>query len=289
MAHELVRATHSSAAAPPAPRTLVPCLLRPFERRDLAEVPRGWSVGPPDFVAIGCGRAGSTWWWRLIESHPRVVPNRLHQKELHYFVHFGWEGPNEEQRATYNQAFARPEGSLCGDGSFNYLAHPLAIAHLARTAPRAKLLAIVRNPVERMVSNYDMFLRRRLRWLGLEGERAHVTARVSLWDEAVTACRLADGFRAVLEHWPREDLLVLQYERCKDDPRGELARTYRFLGLDEQFLPEDLARPVNREPHELPEPDARARRDLAQLFRADVDQVCAMFPEVERSLWRDFV
>jgi hypothetical protein len=71
---------------------------------------------------------------------------------------------------------------------------------------RGKLLAILRNPVDRCVSNYDMFLRKRLRWLGLEGERAHVTRTCSLWDEAVTHCRLADGFRSLLARWPRERL-----------------------------------------------------------------------------------
>lgn len=263
--------------------------MRPFERADFAPTPAGWRVGPPDFVAVGCGRAGSTWWWTLISDHPHVVPNRLRQKELHYFLHFGWEGPDAEQIETYRNAFAAPVGSVCGDGSFNYLTHPLAIAHLARTAPEAKLIAIVRNPVDRFVSNYDMFLRRRLRWLGLEGERAHVTARVSLWDEAATACRLADGFRALLKRWPRERVLVLQYERCKLDPSAEIARTYRFLGIDDSFRPANLTRPVNREAHQVTKPDARARRELAELFENDVDQVCAMFPDIDRSLWSDFV
>jgi hypothetical protein len=285
MQHET---THISNRSDATPRAMVPTLMRPFQRSDFAPAPAGWRVGPPDFVAVGCGRAGSTWWWSLIDAHPQVVANRLRQKELHYFVHFDWRGPSADEIDTYNSAFARPPGAICGDGSFNYLAHPLAIAHLHRAAPRAKLVAILRNPVDRLVSNYDMFLRRRLVWLGLEGERAHVTARVSLFDEAVTACRIADGFRALLARWPREQLLVLQYERCRLDPAREIERTYRFLGVDERFVPPELTRARNREPHQLAEPDARARRDIAELFQRDVDDVCAMFPELQRELWRDF-
>jgi len=74
--------TLASTAAPTVP-TIVPCLERAFVRADLAPVPAHWRIGGPDFVAIGCGKAGSTWWWSLIDSHPHVVPNRLHQKELH--------------------------------------------------------------------------------------------------------------------------------------------------------------------------------------------------------------
>jgi hypothetical protein len=238
-------------------------------------------------VLIGCGRAGSTWWWSLIESHPQVVANRLQQKELHYFLHFGWDGPSAEQIAVYREAFAAPPGSICGDGTANYLYVPLAIDHLWRAAPEARLIAMVRNPIDRFTSNYDMFLRRRLRWFGLTPEQARVL-RVSLWAEAANACRLADGFRAVLRRWPRQHLLVLQFEQCRRDPRGELARTYRFLGIEDSFVPPDPATPVNRETHELPPASAAARVRLAEFFEADVNAVLAMFPELERELWTDF-
>ena len=284
--------TQSTALRPAGDSTsvvrMLPGMLRPFERADLRPVPSSWRVGPPDFVAIGCGRAGSTWSWSSIEQHPNVVANRLGQKELHYFLHFGWDGPNAEQRAVYREAFAAPHGSICGDGTFNYLTHPLAIQHLWSAAPQTKLLAILRNPIDRFASSYDMFLRKRLRWLGLTGERAHVQRICSLWDEAVTNCRLADGFRSVLRRWPRERLLVLQYEQCVRDPEHELARTYRFLGLTDGFVPSELARPVNSERHELASPDADARARLAEMFQADVDALFAMFPELDRSLWADF-
>jgi hypothetical protein len=272
----------------PAGRALVPTLLRPFERADLAPLPPGWRAGPPDFVAVGCGRAGSTWWWSLIEAHPQVVANRLRQKELHYFLHFGWDGPSAGQIATYREAFAAPPGSICGDGSFNYLTHPLAIQHLAAAAPESKLLAILRNPVDRFVSTWDRFQRKRLPWLGLDGERAHVTRVCSLWDEAVTNCRVAGGFRSLLRRWPRERLLVLQYERCRLEPREQLARTYRFLGIDERFVPPDPERPINRERHLVAAPDAAARARLAELFSDDVEDLLALFPELERPLWPDY-
>ncbi len=275
-------------ARPATPSRMVPGLLRPFDRSDFAPLAPGSRVGPPDFVGVGCGRAGSTWWWSLIERHPQVVANRLGQKELHYFLHFGWDGPNDEQIAIYREAFAKPAGSISGDGSFNYLTHPLAIQHLAKAAPETRLIAILRNPIDRFSSTYDMFQRKRLRWLGLEGERAHVTQICSLWDEAVTNCRVADGFRSIAARWKREAVLVLQYEKCALDPLGELARTYRFLGIDDRFVPNDASEAVNREEHHIAPPDREARARLAELFADDVEQVFESFPSLDRSLWTDF-
>jgi hypothetical protein len=272
---------------PPSPKML-PGMLRPFERSDFAPLPKGWRAGPPDFVAVGCGRAGSTWWWSLIERHPKVVPNRLGQKELHYFSHFGWNGPSDEQVEVYREAFAAPPGSICGDGTFAYLTHPLSVQHLWRAAPETRLIALLRNPIDRFVSSYDRFLRHRMRWLGLDGERAVVQRNYSLWDEALTSCLCADGLRAVQRRWPRERLLVLQYEKCRLDPERELARTYEFLGLDPRFVPEGLREAINKEEHELAGPDAAARERLVELFERDVAETCRLCPEVDRSLWTDF-
>lgn len=267
---------------------LVPGMRRPYVAADLAPLPEGWQAGPPDFVAIGCGRAGSSWWWSLLQQHPAIVRSRIGGKELHFFQHFGWDGPDPASIALYREAFATPPGAICGDGSFNYLTHPMAVDHLWQAAPDTKLIAIVRNPVDRFISVYDRFLRIRLEWLGLRDERAHVQRMYSLWCEAVTHCRLADGIRAVQRRWDPSRVLVLQYEQCRRDPLPQLARTFEFLGVDASFAPADVARPVNREDHVVAEPDAAGRARIAELFADDVEQTVRLWPQIDPSLWKDF-
>jgi hypothetical protein len=93
-----------------------------------------------------------------------------------------------------------------------------------------------------------------------------------------------------LHHWTRhfdpEQILVLQYERCVEDPLGELERTYRFLGLP-PFEPVDVVRRVNesRVVVELPD-DARTR--LRELYAPDVAMLNAGTPQVDLSLWPNF-
>lgn len=56
---------------------------------DAPEVPEGWEIGPPDFVGVGCQRAGTTWWFRMLSEHPRVEPPLPPgKKELHYLERF---------------------------------------------------------------------------------------------------------------------------------------------------------------------------------------------------------
>lgn len=271
-----------------APARLAREMLRPFGPGDLAPVPEGWRIGPPDFVGIGCGKAGSTWWWSLLCGHPQIVPSRVGAKELHYFCHFGWNGPSREEALTYRRAFARPPGGVAGDWSCDYLYYPLAIGHLAACAPEARLVAILRNPVDRCVSAYNMFLQGRARFLDLAAERAYVYRTFSLFPEAVRCCLLADGFRQVLRHYDRDRLLVLQYERCRQDPLRELKRTLAFLGVDAGYAPSVPERRVNALPYAVERPDAAARARLAEVFADDVAALCEMFPVLDRSLWPDF-
>lgn len=125
---------------------------RPFEPRDLLPVPEGYEVRPPDFVGIASAKAGTSWWYRLLLEHPAIKPNRLATKELTYFRHFGHRGPGPAAIDTYRQAFAAPRCCICGEWSPMYLSYPLAINYLAQAAPDTKLLAIVRNPVDRVRS-----------------------------------------------------------------------------------------------------------------------------------------
>jgi len=47
--------------------------------------PPGFVTGPPDFVGVGAQKAGTTWWFRLIEAHPGVYHDPDQRPELHFF------------------------------------------------------------------------------------------------------------------------------------------------------------------------------------------------------------
>ena len=89
--------------------------------------------------------------------------------------------------------------------------------------------------------------------------------------------------RGVLRHFPREQLLLVQLERCVLDPEAELRRTYEFLGLDGSFVPPEPGQKVHAGgPMEL---DADMLEDVAQVLKADAAELARTFPEIDLSLW----
>jgi hypothetical protein len=245
-----------------------------FTRADLAPLPEGWQVGPPAYVGIGPGSAGTSWWHQLLLEHPQVADNRLHTKELNFFLHHGFRTPPPEDIALYRHAFAAPPGSICGEWSPGYVSGPFAIDHLAVAAPDAIVITILRDPVDRVPSAMNRLLARG------RSQRRAMNGAVRGAIPARTLARARARFG--------ERLLVLQYERCCAEPAAEIARTYRALGIDDGFEPTSLHERVNSLPHRVDPLDADERARLVDHFAADVAAVAELFPEIELSRWPDF-
>ena len=263
-------------------------LTRPFEERDMAPVPPGWIIGPPAFVGIASGKAGTSWWYKLLMEHPSVKPNRLNSKELTYFNHFGYNGIESQQIETYRHAFAAPKGCISGEWSPSYLNFPLAINYLANTAPETKILAIVRNPVDRILSAQNQQLVKRIKILNLKDDRSNIFKTFSVFPNVFLNTFLYMPFKQLLKLFKRSQILILQYEKCKQYPEREIEKTYHFLNIDEHFIPPGLNESVNRIPYSIPPFSKNARKLIAEYFLDDVNYFKKLFPEIDISLWKDF-
>ena len=261
---------------------------RPFTPADLRPVPSGWRTGPPDFVGVASGSAGSSWWYKLMLSHPQVQPNRLGMKELYYFFHFRYSIPSSASFNAYRQAFAAPEGSICGEWSPGYLRHPFAIQHLATVAPDARLIVILRNPVDRFISTWNRLLNSHAKYLALRGKRRYINNQYALFPLAMANCQMAMSIRRMFDFYPPARVLVLQYEQCKREPEAQYARTCRFLGIDDSFRPPAPTRSVNAKRHRVTSLTAEERRHLADYFKYDVLECSSLVPDLDLSLWKDF-
>jgi Sulfotransferase domain len=179
----------------------------------------GAVTGPPDYVGIGAPRSGSTWWARQLMRH-EAIPRTQLTKELHWFDWFGTREHTAADVAAYHRFFPRFEGEVVGEWTPGYLYQPWTPALLRTAAPDAKLLAILRDPVDQIESsvNYSHTFH------GAPDNPLMLTRHVA---EA--------GYVHHLDHWTQQfpaPLLVLQFERCRDDTATELTRTLEFLGLD---------------------------------------------------------
>jgi Sulfotransferase family len=235
----------------------------------------GEQAGPPDFVGIGVQKGGTSWWYELIADHPGVSAGGDLHKERHYLSHFGTApfGPHRVQE--YHGWFPRRPGTIAGEWTPDYLGYPWVAALLAEAAPGARLLVILRDPVERFRSGLSF----RLSQGALPTEATEA--------EAVRQGFYARSLKRYLEHFPPGQFLVLQYEQCAEHPAEALAATYRFLGLDDSHRPEGLRRGVNVSGAKVPLDDG-ARQRLVELYGPDVDELVTLFPSVDPSYWPNF-
>jgi hypothetical protein len=151
---------------------------------------------------------------------------------------------------------------------------PWVPALLAQAAPEARLLVILRDPVERLHS-------------GIAHHRTHrgrVTADV--WADAVARGFYDQQLAGWAAFFAPDRFLVLQYELCVADPVGELNRTYRFLHL-EPFVPEDLARRVSATADRFGLQDD-VRRRLVDLYEPSVIALAKNQPELDLERWPNF-
>ncbi len=211
----------------------------------------------PDVIIVGAQRAGTTSLLRYLDQHPQV--RRSLKKEVHYF-----DVNHHRGERWYRGHFPRvPAGAgLCVlESSPYYLFHPRAPERIARLLPDVKLIALLRDPVERALSHYFHEVRRGREELApLEAFRAEAGRLAGeeekLWadDRYVSRPHRRFSYQARgvyapqlrrFEPWLRSgQLRVVQSEELYAQPAAVLADLFGFLGVDAAFRCPDL-RPRN--------------------------------------------
>lgn len=181
----------------------------------------------PDFLVIGAHKGGSTSLWEYLRSHPSIyMPSR---KELHFFDR------DENWRrgvAWYEQQFAGADGALAvGEASPGYSRSgrwPLSPVRAKSVIPEARLVYVLRDPVQRIRSHY-------LHDRGLGLERRPFARAVLEDGQYVDASRYASQARRWLEHYPGDRLLLLLSEDLQGDRQATMSRVFAFLGVDSSW------------------------------------------------------
>lgn len=238
--------------------------------------PEGMEVGPPDFVGVGAQKAGTSWWFNLILQHPEAfhLPNL--EKELHYFGKFWNRAFTDADVTTYHRWFPRPAGRRTGEWTPIYMFHVWTPPLLRQAAPDARILVLLRDPVERFRSGLTHYVSR----------GAPDDPRIGA--EAYGRGRYGEQLAWLLRWFPREQVLVQQYEMCMADTTAELARAYWFLGFDDSFVPAVLDERMNPTQGEKVSLTDERRDHLIELYRDDVARLLADFPHLDVSRWPNF-
>jgi hypothetical protein len=238
-------------------------------------------VGPPDFIGVGVHKAGTTWWFNLLVAHPQVdgEPDR---KELHMLGQLRRKELTAERLAWYHRQFPRAPGHIAGEWTPRYMAMPRMPDIIERVAPDARLLAIVREPVDRYQSGLSQ-------WLEQAREDPDDLDERAGQREALMRGYYGRQVERLIDVVGQDRLLVLQYERCTREAQAEYDRTLAFLELDPFRLdPTVLGRRVNATEGEKeplsPADEARLVADYAP----DVRLLATLVPDLDLDLWPRF-
>lgn len=264
--------------------------LRPYRRRYRTVTRRARMH--PTFLIIGAQRAGTTSLFHYLTRHPHIVgptsvdPSIWWGKEVHFFDENYWRGidwyrtffPLEARRRI---ARRRGQDLLAGEATPYYMFHPAVPARVAAVLPDVKLVALLRDPIERAYSHYQMMVRTGREKLSFEEALAAEPERLAGVEEELAKERpgvgkqghrahhqhrhrayagrglYAEQLERWLEHFPREQLLVLRAEDMLADPAAIYAETLRFLGARPHQLDDFVAR--NRASYSPIDPALRAR------------------------------
>jgi hypothetical protein len=233
----------------------------------------GERTGPPDFAVLGAAAAGSRWWLSLIADHPDVSPGRGSPDVAHFFARYCTEPFGPAEIAAFHAWFPRRAGRIIGFWSADGTAHPWVPPLLAAAAPRACILVLLRDPVERMLDGLDRTV---------DDRAAHVGSYLA---DAVDRGMYAEQITRLYERYPADQVLVLQTEACAADPVRSLARTYGFLGVDPAYRARQLAPPPARAARARDLLDPSVLERLRGVFAEDVAALGDLVPGFDPGLW----
>jgi hypothetical protein len=254
----------------------------------------------PEFVIAGAPKAGTTALHAALATHPGLYLSPV--KEPKHYLTDGRPPPRSGQRGPGDAHSARewvwrredylrlfdgaPPGTVRGESTPFYLHDRAAQRRLVADVPGIRVVAIVRDPVDRAWSNWV-----HLRADGLEPEADFATA-VSLEDRRVAdgwapfwhyrgLGRYGEQLRDLYEVLPRSQVLLLRYRELVDTPRATLDRVSGFLGVEPGVA--HTVAPENVKPYVA---DTGRYRALAQVVRAGAALAAHAPPQVWRQVSR---
>ncbi len=195
---------------------------------------------PIGFLVVGAQKGATSWLFYCLRDHPQLcLPDKKRESD-----YIGGPTYRERGEAWYFGLFARwRPGQLAGAVSVDYMFDAAAADEVWRVAPNAKLIAMVREPVDRAVSAYYWLVRKRLiPKIGIlpaleQGLRDSRSGTQSPFAELLTRGLYARQLGQYLQRFPAEHVLVGAYDDVVADAAAAISGIYRFLEVDPTFAP----------------------------------------------------
>jgi len=271
----------------------------------------------PNFFIAGAPKSGTTSLYHYLDQHPEIHMSRI--KEPNYFAseirlqNFSeWlrpraendgptlraylDGPMREKRfggmvtewSDYLRLFRKAEGQKAiGEASVCYLWSGSAAANIRRTLPEARIILVLRNPIEMVFSMYLHNMRSEGTRLSFrEAIEKGIQQRGGAFDIFHPFLDMGlyhQQVKRVLDNFPKDQVRIYWYEEYKTKPLRMLADIFRFLEVNPLFRPDVSKRYLEASaPRVTLEPSDRAC--LSEFYKEDVEKLADLL-EHDLSSW----
>lgn len=203
----------------------------------------------PNFLIIGAAKSGTSSLYMYLQQHPEIYMSPV--KEPHYFSFDKnskmTSGPGDTisqaitDLETYLQLFdGVVSESAIGEASTSYLYHPEAAKRIYNTIPDVKLIAILRNPVERAFSAYMHVVRDQRETSQNFEEALHKEEerKQANWDPIWHFTNVGFYYEQLSRYYnlfPKDQIKVYLYEELAENPLVLLNDIYFYLSVDPNF------------------------------------------------------
>jgi hypothetical protein len=174
-----------------------------------------------DFLIIGAAKCATTWLQKSLQRSPAFF---LPDPELHYFSRDYHRG-DEWYFSHFDPA---PATAILGEKSNSYLTDPPAAERIHRAMPNVRLVAQIRNPVDRAYSDYCMLLRRGEVSRNIED---HLDPRTAGTKRFIHHGLYGHHFQRFIDMFGRDQLLILFYEDVRSAPEAQLRLLASHVGF----------------------------------------------------------
>jgi hypothetical protein len=203
----------------------------------------------PNFIIIGSARSGTTSLYNYLVQHPDIAPAL--QKEIHFFDYNYQKGPSWYRGQfpalpyKYYAETIRKRGLITGEASPYYLFHPYTPQRVAQLLPGVKLIALLRNPVERAFSHYCWEVGWGNEHLPFEDAIEQEEKRIQvgmqnlekgmsfnhLHFSYISRGKYAEQLERWFKYFPREQCLIIKSEDMYSNPTDIFKQTLNFLHI----------------------------------------------------------
>jgi hypothetical protein len=241
----------------------------------------------PNFLIIGAAKAGTNALYHYLRQHPQVYMSPWKEPKFFAFeseADLGFRAANGRDapvnasvildQAEYEELFddASDDELARGEASTHYLYVEKSPARIKALIPDARLIAVLRNPVDRAFSSYQHLVRDDLEPLdfdaALDAEPQRIAEHYAYLYRYTDLGFYSEQLDRYEKSFPESQLCVLLYDDLRSDPEGTCRRIFSFLGVDEHFVPDMSGEynrsgvPKNRVMHRLLNPSAPMKRRL---------------------------